>query len=224
MLQSFREKFIWGAACSALQVETSFDVDNECLRWWRSPKRVAELEKSGELAKFGGNNFVPREGCLFNLRYRKDFALARELGHNAERISIEPARVIKNGEVDPIGVKHYQEMIRSMVTNGLEPVVTVVHGPMWYGFEWLSPTALKEWEFYVRTVVPALAPLGAHMWISMNEVLMVALQSYLFGNWPPNKKDPELFNRLMNVYAEAHRIVYRVEGDALLIAQLRYHY
>src|SRR5262245_28612735 len=73
---SFPAGFLWGAATSAHQVEGG-NYHND---WWA-------WEQSGRVPVASG------AACDHWNRYRADFDLARSIGHNAHRFSIEWSRI-----------------------------------------------------------------------------------------------------------------------------------
>jgi beta-glucosidase/6-phospho-beta-glucosidase/beta-galactosidase/ABC-type amino acid transport substrate-binding protein len=61
-------------------------------------------------------------------RYREDVQLARQLGCTAFRLSVAWARVEPSpGVFDAAVLEHYRELVRAIVTAGMEPVVTLMH-------------------------------------------------------------------------------------------------
>jgi beta-glucosidase len=132
--------FLCGAATSAYQVEggiTNNDWDyftrSEEIRnriailtkpsmFYRGSKQ-AIIEPAGEAAKA----WDPRH-------YLNDFDLARKLGMNSFRISIEWSRIQpQEDKWDDAVLDHYVQLIRSMRDSGLNPIVTLNHLtlPLW---------------------------------------------------------------------------------------------
>jgi beta-glucosidase len=66
--------------------------------------------------------------------YERDFELARSLGLNTFRISIEWARIEPEmGQWNQRAIDHYKEMITAMIGRGLKPVISLHHAtlPLW---------------------------------------------------------------------------------------------
>ena len=83
MTRKFPEGFYWGAATASYQVEGGISNND----WW----------KAGEEGR------VPKAGraCDHYNLYEKDFDLAKSLGHNTHRLSLEWSRIEpKEGEFD----------------------------------------------------------------------------------------------------------------------------
>jgi len=124
---AFPAGFHWGAATAAHQVEGG-NVNSDI---WVLEQMTPSMypEPSGD-------------ACDFYHRYRDDIALARSLGLNAFRFSIEWARVeptqgaFSNAELD-----HYRRITATCREQGLTPMVTLWHftSPRWFA-------ALGGWE------------------------------------------------------------------------------
>ena len=88
----FPERFLWGASVSTYQVSGCGDTNWS--EWEKSPARLVELEKSGDLEKYGLKNFICEEGCFHRSNEGEDHNLIRELGHNAFHFGAEPALIM----------------------------------------------------------------------------------------------------------------------------------
>ncbi|MFQ5952734.1 MAG: family 1 glycosylhydrolase, partial [Candidatus Omnitrophota bacterium] len=117
MSNRFPENFLWGAATSAHQVEG----DNFNNNWW-------EWEQSGHIKPSG-------KACDQYHRFKEDFRIAKELGHNVHRFGIEWSRVEKDeGVWDQKEWDHYKEVVSELIKLGIEPIVTLNHFtiPIWF--------------------------------------------------------------------------------------------
>ena len=133
-------KFLWGAATSSYQVEGGIS-NNDWDYFVRSDpikKRISSLTKpsifykgrtqihlqsAGEAVKFWDPEY-----------YEKDFRLAKSLGMNAFRISLEWARIQpEKDQWNREALDHYKKMLISMRKSGLIPIVTLNHFtlPLW---------------------------------------------------------------------------------------------
>jgi beta-glucosidase len=132
--------FLWGVATSSYQTEGGI-TDNDWDFFTRSEsikKRISSLTKpsifykgrsqvhlrpAGEAVRFWDPKF-----------YVSDFEIARRIGMNSFRISLEWSRIEpEKGEWNQGAIDHYKEMIRSMREKKLIPVVTLNHFtlPLW---------------------------------------------------------------------------------------------
>jgi len=129
----FPSGFLWGAATASHQVEGG--THNQWSEWEQSSARLAQLAKDGLIAKYDKENFISGRAADHYNRFEEDFRLAKELGHNATRISIEWSRVEpREGEFDAKEIEHYKNVIASIRRNGMEPFVTLWHWtmPIWF--------------------------------------------------------------------------------------------
>src|SRR5512143_2526777 len=100
----FPNEFLWGAATASHQVEGG----NRWNDWW-------EFEQNGRLPHQSG------EACRHYELYESDFDLAKSLGHNAHRLSIEWSRIEpRQGEWNEAALEHYVAVIDALRQRGLE--------------------------------------------------------------------------------------------------------
>jgi beta-glucosidase len=170
----FPDGFLWGAATSAHQVEGG-NVLND---WWA-------WEQAGRVPEPSG------PACDHWNRFRADFDLARSLGHNAHRLSLEWSRIEpEQGRWDDAALEHYREVLLALHERGMEPVVTLVHYtlPQWVAARggWEDPHLERFLARYAARVMEALGPL-AHTWITLNEPVVQVFKGWLLGQWPPGR-------------------------------------
>ena len=109
----FPDGFFWGAATASHKVEGG--TENQWSEWERSPARLAALEKEGLIAKYGKENFISGKAADHYHRFEEDFALAKSLGHNATRISLQWSRIEpREGEFDAEEIEHYRRVVTSI--------------------------------------------------------------------------------------------------------------
>ncbi len=192
---SFPKGFMWGSATSSYQVEGGIYNNN-----W------AEAAREGEVPRCG-------DACDHFRRYENDFQTARELGHNAHRLSIEWARVEPDpGQFNHQAIAHYRKVIQSLKDQGMEPFVTCWHFtiPQWFaernGFE--EEDAHIYFARYCRFLVAELGDLVT-FWITVNEPMVYANQSYIRSNWPPFRRSLMKFFAVLDQMGSAHRVAYR---------------
>lgn len=169
--------FLWGAATSSHQIEGG----NAANDWWEWEQKGKTAEKSGR-------------ACGSFERYEEDFDLAKKLGHNAHRFSIEWSRIQpEENRWDEEAVRHYQNVINALKSRGLEPVVTLHHFtlPAWFSRlgGWEHPKSAEYFSAYTRVMVRALGP-DIRFWITFNELNVLTYKGYIEGEWPPGKKSP----------------------------------
>ena len=203
----FPPTFLWGAATAAHQVQGS--PESNWGQWERSPERKKELQDAGK----DPNDYISGNACEFEQRFSKDFALARSLGHSANRFSINWATVEPHpGEFDRAILARYRRLVRSARRHGLTPIVTLYH---WTHPAWFE--AMGSWKcdgaplLFARFVEEALKYIGdmVHYYTVLNEPTVYGPLSFLIGCWPPKEKNSqEVFLKVMDNLAEAHRRAY----------------
>ncbi|MDD2703438.1 MAG: glycoside hydrolase family 1 protein [Candidatus Omnitrophica bacterium] len=193
----FPQNFLWGAASSSHQVEGG-NIHND---WWQWEQGASGRQKSGD-------------ACRHYRMFREDFDLAQSLGHNAHRFSIEWSRIEpEEGRTMDSEVGHYREVIRTLKERGIEPIVTLHHftNPLWLAEKggWLAPGAIESFLRYVRIIVEAYAE-DVKYWVTVNEPMVYAHQSYVLGNWPPQEKSLRKGMKVAEVLRDAHIEAYRI--------------
>lgn len=181
----FPEGFLWGAATAAYQVEGGIEnVD------WAQAAREGRVPECGRAADH------------YNL-YEKDFDIAKELGHNCHRISIEWARIEpEEGKFDESEIEHYRQVLAALRKRRLKPFITLWHFtlPQWFvdkgGFE--HKDAPEIFARYCGYVVKKLGHDCRH-WATMNEPTVVTSNGYRRGTWPPFKAWPGFGTALKSV-------------------------
>ncbi len=218
----FPENFLWGSATASHQVEGGNVND-----WFIWEKKNAERLAKSAKRKFGylpnwesikeeaenPENYISGVACDHYNRYEEDFDIAKSLGQNAFRFSIEWSRIEpEEGRFDEKEIEHYRKVIKALRARGIEPFVTLWHWPLpvWLKDKggWMSGEVIEYFGRYTRKMAEALGA-DAKFWITLNEPLVYATHSYLKGAWPPQKKDPlSLFLVIRNL-TKAHRAAYK---------------
>ncbi len=166
--------FLWGAATASYQVEGGIENND-----W------AKAAKEGRVPVCG-------LACDHYHHFEADFDLAKELGHNAHRLSIEWSRIEpEEGRFDDAAILHYRRVLTALRERGLEPFVTLWH---WTLPDWLSETGGVErknfpdlFARYATFVVGKLGDQATHF-ATMNEPYSVIINGWLRGTFPPFKK------------------------------------
>lgn len=137
------DKFLWGGAVAACQIEGAYDVDGRGLS--TSDLRAYDPNlKRADIKKEGGDTlagikaamqdsiryFPKRYGIDFYHTYKQDLALLKELGLQAFRTSISWSRIFPKGdekEPNEKGLQFYDQLIDEIIKNGMEPIITMSH-------------------------------------------------------------------------------------------------
>jgi len=191
----FPDGFLWGAAGSSYQVEGGI-FNND----W------AEAAKDGRL--------MPAGSAVDHYnRYKEDFDIAKSLGHNAHRFSIEWARIEpEEGKFNHDEINHYREVIKALNERGLTPLITLWHFtlPLWFANKggFANKESIAYFSRYCKYVVDELNEPNI-IWSTMNEPIVWSTFSYLWGQWPPFElfKTGVFFKVIKNLI-KAHKHAY----------------
>ena len=191
------EPFLWGAATSAHQVEGN-NTRND---WWAWERQTAGVECSG------------RASDHYH-QFKEDFALARNLGHNAHRLSLEWSRIEpERGQWCEQALRHYREVLEGLRRQNLKSFVTLHHftNPLWLAEAggWERRGSVELFANYVKMVVRSLGDL-VDFWVTINEPVVYALEAYWHKRWPPQKRSAPAVWRVVRHMAAAHRRAYRI--------------
>lgn len=192
------KKFLWGAATSAHQVEGHNHND-----WteWEKLGKVKNHERSGDACDH------------YNL-FREDFALAKELGHNAHRLSIEWSRIEPTpGVFDTAAIDHYRQVLQELHRLGIEPLVTLHHftNPVWVAQQggWTNRQTVAAFGRYVSFVMRELGSL-ATWWITINEPTVYSSMAHIGAYWPPVRRSYAAAWVTIRNFAAAHQLAYQI--------------
>lgn len=159
---TFPKNFLWGAASAAAQIEGGWDEDGRTPSIWDNmPKGKINKDETCHVA------------CDHYHHWREDVALMKQLGLKAYRFSISWSRVIpEKGIINPKGMEFYQNLVNSLVENGIEPMITLYHSdlPQWVFDQggWNTEESVKDFAFFAQTMVEALSD-KVKYWFTMNE-------------------------------------------------------
>lgn len=197
-----QEPFLFGAGTSSHQVEGG----NRNNDWWAwEQTRPAHL-RSGK-------------ACDHWNRYEADFALAQQLGHSAHRISIEWSRIEPSkGQFSRSAIEHYRDVLVSIRKHGMKSFVTLHHftNPLWVARNggWESGRTPELFGLYTKYVVQHLGDL-VDFWVTINEPMVYASQSYAKGKWPPQKKSFYRTWKVVRNMAKGHKAAYQAIHSVL---------
>jgi len=202
----FPSDFLWGAATSAHQVEGG-NTNNDWSAW----------EEGGRVRSPAGL------ACDHFNRFREDFDLAKHLLHNAHRFSLEWSRIEpEEGRFSDEGLQHYRDVIESLKSRGIEPVVTIHHYtiPRWLAAKggWDNDAIERYFVAYVTRVVEAYGDL-VRWWITLNEPVVQVFKGWLVGQWPPGRTGDYprallVIRRMLRAHVLAYHAIHGRRADA----------
>ncbi|MCK9430485.1 MAG: glycoside hydrolase family 1 protein [Candidatus Omnitrophica bacterium] len=206
-MNKFPDDFFWGASTSAHQVEGG-NIHND---WWLAEQSGALKEPSGQ-------------ACRHYELFREDFAIAKELGHNCHRFSIEWSRIEpQEGKFQDSEIQHYHKVITELRNLGMEPVVTLHHftNPLWFSQKggW---TKFKLQRYFLRFVEKMVREFSGEVkfWITINEPLVYSSHAYLLGCWPPQErsllKTVKVTLNMAQAHIKAYSLIHKIYQDKAL--------
>jgi beta-glucosidase len=196
------DRFLWGVATSAFQLEGSPYAD------WTTWDSV-----------LSDNPDVTSHYTL----YKEDLRLLKELGVNAYRFSLEWSRIQpRENTWDYEALAHYQEIIDILIENNIEPMVTLHHftHPLWFikKYPWHEYPSIRKFLDFVDKVISSIR--GVKYWITFNEPYVLLLGGYLEGCMPPGKSDTVLaLDALRNIlvcHGQAYDMIHANIPDAMV--------
>ncbi len=192
----FPPDFLWGSSISSYQTEGGNETND-----WALWEKEHHLEPAGKSA----NHYQ---------LFQSDISLARSLGQNSLRFSIEWARIYPSRRnISFRGLNHYRDVVSSLKNNNMAPVVTLHHftNPMWFinNGGWLNPEAIDDFLSYVRTVVSYLRN-DVQYWIIFNEPLVYVYNGFIKGIWPPGMKSIRKALKAIDNISKAYVLSYKI--------------
>ena len=205
--------------------------------WSEWEKKNAQRLASEAAARFGTlpnwkdisqeasnpDNYISGLACDHYRRFKDDFALAKKLGHNATRFSIEWSRVEpEEGVFDTSAIDHYREVLQTCRANGLKPFVTLWHWstPLWISQSggWENPRTIEKFLKYTERLADEYKDL-IKFWMPLNEPGTYVGMSYIQGAFPPQKRlalfsANRVFKNLMKAHRGAYRTIHQKVPDA----------
>jgi len=217
--KAFPKDFLWGAAISSYQAEGG----NRFSDWWAwemSEKRMAQLQKNGK----NPEEFRSGKASEFRNLFEQDLQIAKDLKHNAFRLSIEWARIEPEpGKLNYKELEYYHKVLSSARSKGMKTFLTLHHFtlPEWFAEKkgFVYHKNIPDFTNFSKLVAEKLGHL-VDFWITFNEPEVYAQLSYLLGRWPPARANWTDFISVRKNLVAAHRIAYAEIKQVLPQAQI----
>ncbi|WOL17206.1 beta-glucosidase 12 [Canna indica] len=135
----------------------------------------------------------------FYHRYKEDVGLMKQMGLDAYRFSISWSRILPSGNlsggINKEGVKYYNNLINELISNGIQPFVTIYHWDLPQALEdqyggFLSPHIIEDYRDYAEVCFKAFGDRVKH-WITFNEPLVSSYMGYATGMYAPGRCTPK---------------------------------
>ena len=234
----FPQGFFWGAATSAHQVEGG--NYNDWSEWEKqNAERMAQIASLREWPNYilerypnplQPENYISGRACDHHHRYEKDFDIAKSLGHNAHRFSIEWSRIEpEEGKFDEKEIEHYRQVILALTAQRVEPFLTLWHwtNPLWIRDigGWENKKTIKYFLRYTERIIKEFGE-EIKFWILINEPNVYAGKAYIQGTFPPQVKSywraNKVLKNLLQAHKEAYTLVHKILGDAVKIGSTHF--
>ncbi|KAF3330105.1 beta-glucosidase 12-like protein [Carex littledalei] len=187
---SFPPGFVFGTAASAYQYEGAAREGGKGPSIWDTfthlhPDKIAD----------GSNGDVADD---FYHRYKEDIKTLKKMGMDAFRFSISWPRILPNGSlcggINKEGINFYNNLINEILSNGMQPFVTVFHWDVPQAIEdkylgFLSPLVIKDYVDYIDICFKEFGDRVKH-WITFNEPVIFCSFGYASGTLAPGRCSP----------------------------------
>lgn len=220
MANVFPKHFYWGASTSSHQVEGG---NNNDWKIWEKENadRLAQEARRKDLPDYvlraepsplNPATYISGQACDHYNRFEEDFDIAKQLGHNAHRFSIEWSRVEpEEGKFDEKEIEHYRKVIAALRARGMEPFVTLWHWaiPLWLRDK--GGAASHEFAYFFARYAERIAHAcgdDARFWITINEPMIWTANAYWRGVWPPQQTNMVTYVRVLRNLIAAHKAAY----------------
>ena len=206
----FPDRFLWGAATSAFQIEGSPLADGAGPSIWQRFARTPGLTVGGETGDVATDHYN---------RMPEDVALMRDLGLQAYRFSVNWGRVLPagTGAVNAAGLDFYDRLVDRLTEAGIEPMLTLYHWDLPAALDarggWLNRDVADWLADYARVVYDRLGDRVRH-WITLNEPWVVMDGGYVRGGLAPGHRVHE-----EGAWAAHHLLLAHARGTAALRAE-----
>ncbi|KAJ0094905.1 hypothetical protein Patl1_17280 [Pistacia atlantica] len=185
--KSFPDGFVFGTSSSAYQYEGAANKGGRGPSIWDTfvqnyPDKIKD-HSSGVVA------------VDFYNRYKEDVAIMKEMGFDAYRFSISWSRLLPRGKLsgglNPAGITYYNSLINELLSNGLQPFVTLFHWDVPQALEdeyggFMNPQIVNDFQDYAELCYRLFGDRVKH-WITLNEPLTFASIGYSSGAHAPGR-------------------------------------
>jgi len=202
---AFKKDFAWGVATAAYQIEGGWNEGGRGPSIWdvycHEPGKIRE-GATGDVA------------CDHYHLFREDVRLMKALGIRAYRFSLSWSRIFPDGvgEVNPDGVRFYNELIDALLENGIEPYITLYHWDLpqalYLRGGWMSPESVNWFADYAAKVAQLFSD-RVRFFITFNEPQCFIGSSCYVGGQAPGLK-----MGLRAVFQMAHNVL-KAHGAAV---------
>ncbi|QNL49471.1 beta-glucosidase [Olivibacter sp. SDN3] len=180
---AFGDEFVWGVSTAAYQIEGAHEADGKGKSIWDEFSR-----KSGKIRDQEHADIT----CDFYNKYVDDIQLMKTMNISHYRFSISWTRILPDGvgQVNPLGVQFYNNVINECLKQGITPWVTLYHWDLPQVLEdrggWTNREVLGWFEEFATVCLNNFGDRIKH-WMVLNEPVVFTGAGYFFGKHAPGK-------------------------------------
>jgi 6-phospho-beta-glucosidase len=193
--KKFPEGFLWGGAIAANQAEGAYNLGGKGLS--TADIMPSGKEKMGILSDYEKIKIAMKdtkyykpsyEAIDFYHKYKEDVALFAEMGFKVFRTSIAWSRIFPNGDEETPneeGLKFYDDLINTIIANGMEPLITISHYETPLGLTkdyggWKDRKVINFFENYSKVLFTRYKG-KVKYWLTFNEINSMEFSPFLGG-------------------------------------------
>ena len=181
----FPDRFVFGAATAAFQIEGAHLTDGRTDSIWDTFCRVPGAVINGDDGSVA---------CDHYHRYRDDVAMMADLGLQSYRFSTSWARVQPDGgRLNPAGLDFYSRLVDELLARDILPWLTLYHWDLPQAIEdeggWRNRDTAHRFRDYALAVHAALGD-RVTVWTTLNEPWCASFVGHVAGAHAPGMQDP----------------------------------
>lgn len=196
----FGEKFVWGVATAAFQIEGAANSDGRAPSIWDK-----FCEKEGAIADGSDGQIA----CDHYNRIEEDLDHIASLGVNAYRFSVSWSRVqpLGDGAWNEVGFAFYDRLISGLERRGIQAHLTLFHWDLPQALDdrggWINEDVLDCFEGYAREICLRFGDRLASI-CTFNEPWVISILGYEQGVFAPGVRNRSLAMQVAHNLLVAH--------------------
>lgn len=178
----FPEKFLFGVATSAAQVEGAAFEEGRGMSVWDTFARIPGMI---------GDGSVPDKTCDFYHLFREDIKRMKEMNLDTFRFSFSWSRIFPEGvgKVNQKGVDFYKRLLEELQKNDIIPNATLYHWDLPWELErkggWLNRECVEWYGEYASFMFREFGK-QIPLWVTFNEPIATYV-GYGLGGFAPGR-------------------------------------
>ena len=212
---SFPERFIWGAATAAYQIEGAATTDGKGLSIWDEFSRKPNAIWRGHTGDIACDHYA---------RYKDDVALMKQIGLNGYRFSVSWPRVLPEGtgRINKTGLDFYDRLVDELLAANVTPFCTLFHWDFPVALQarggWQSRDSAAWFGDYAEVFAERVGDRVKH-WMTLNEPNIYATLGYQAGIHAPGNQLPikdvlQIAHHLLLAHGRAVQAIRKHSKDA----------